>query len=124
MAALSLLLSFMASVISVLIGIGTLRQRANEPNEKRWRELEGWREALEKWKDDVDEKLDRDYHSINRADKRLGRHQDFERIMLRSMLGVIEHLASGNHADKLKDVSRQINEYLLSDWQSDLDDNG
>jgi hypothetical protein len=78
--------------------------------------------VLEKWKDDVDEKLDRDYRSINRADKRLGRHQDFERIMLRSMLGVIEHLASGNHADKLKDVSRQINEYLLSDWQSDLDD--
>ena len=119
---LSSLFGFVAVVISVAVGVGTLRQRANEPNEKRWRELEGRWEALETWKVRVDDKLDRDYRSINRAGKKIDRHQDFERLMLRSMLGVIEHLATGNHTEKLKDISKQINEYLIGDRQQDLDD--
>jgi hypothetical protein len=103
---LSSTLSLAALVISVLIGLGTLRRRAHEPNERRWREFEAW-------KTDVDAKLDRDYRSINRADKKIGRHEDFEQLMLRSMLGILEHLASGNHVENLRDVSRQINEYLI-----------
>jgi hypothetical protein len=119
---LSSLFGFIAVVISVAVGVGTLRQRANEPNEKRWNELEGRWEAFEKWKDGVDDKLDRDYRSINRAGKKIDRHQDFERIMLRSMLGIIEHLATGNHTEKLQDISEQINEYLINDRQWDLSD--
>jgi hypothetical protein len=127
---LSSLFGFIAVAISVAVGLGTLRQRANEPNEKRWAEYAEWKrridenftadngdrwEAFWKWKADVDDKLDRDYQSINRADRRIDRHQCFERLMLRSMLGIIEHMASGNHADKLRDISRQINEYLINE---------
>jgi hypothetical protein len=134
---LSSLFGFIAVVISVAVGFGTLRQRANEPNEKRWREFEEWKkhidanftvdngdrwEAFGKWRNDVDDKLDRDYHSINRAGKKLDRHQGFERIMLLSMLGIIEHLTTGNHTEKLNDISKQINEYLINDRQWDLDD--
>jgi hypothetical protein len=104
---LNSLFGLIAVIISVAVGFGTLRRRANEPTEKRW-------EALETWKDGVDKKLDRDYRAINRADRRMGRHQDFESLMLRSMTGLIEHLASGNHANELKEISRQIKEYLLS----------
>jgi hypothetical protein len=109
-------LSFIAVVVSVTIGIGTLRQRANEPNEKRWTEFE-------EWKTEVDDKLDRDYHSINRAGKKIDRHQEFERLMLRSMLGIIEHLVSGNHKENLQEVSRQINNYLIGNPMRDsIDD--
>jgi hypothetical protein len=112
---LSSLFGFAAVVISVAVGFGTLRQRASEPNERKWRDFE-------KWKESVDEKLDRDYRSINRAGKEIDRHQEFERLMLRSMLGIIEHMAEGNHAEKLKDISKQINEYLIGDRKWDLDD--
>jgi hypothetical protein len=119
---LSSFFGFVAVIISVAVGFGTLRQRANEPNEKRWREFEDRWDAFEKWKDNVDDKLDRDYRSINRAGKKIDRHQDFERLMLRSMLGVIEHLATGNHTDKLKEISKQINEYLIDDRRRDVID--
>ena len=112
---LSSLFGFAAVVISVAVGIGTLRRRAKEPDEKKWRDLE-------KWKESVDGKLDNDYRFINSAGRKIDRHQEFERLMLRSMLGVIEHLATGNHTEKLKDISKQINEYLIGDRRRDLDD--
>jgi hypothetical protein len=108
-------LSFIAVAVSVAVGIGTLRQRASEPNEKRWREFEEWRA-------EVDDKLDRDYRSINRADKKIGKHKEVERLMLRSMLGIIEHLATGNHEENLQDISKQINEYLIDGPMRDATD--
>jgi hypothetical protein len=115
MAFVSSSLSLLSFAIAILVGVGTLRQRANEPNEKRWRDLE-------QWKNEIDEKLARDYHAINRAGRSIGRHQEFERIMLRSMVGVIDHLADGNHADKLQEISRQISEYLIGDRVDPGDD--
>lgn len=103
----SSLLSFIAVIVSVVVGIGTLRQRANEPNERRWAELDEWKKA-------VDEKLGRDYRSINRVEKQMTHRQGFERIMLASMKGILNHLAEGNHSDMMKKISCDIDEYLLS----------
>jgi hypothetical protein len=41
--------------------------------------------------------------------------------MLRSMRCIVEHLAVGNHTEKLKDISKQIDEYLLP-GRADADD--
>jgi hypothetical protein len=112
---LSSLFGLVAVIISIAVGFGTLRRRADEPNEKKWRDFE-------QWKNEIDERLDRDYHAINRAGRSIGRHREFERIMLRSMVGVIDHLADGNHADKLQEISRQISEYLIGDRVNPGDD--
>jgi hypothetical protein len=109
---LNSLLGFIALVISISVGIGTLRQRANEPNEKRWREIE-------EWKDEVDDKLGRDYRVLNRVENQMDRRQDFEHIMLASMKGILSHLAEGNHDDQLRKISRDIDDYLLNRHRSE-----
>jgi hypothetical protein len=94
------------------VGIGTLRQRANEPNEKRWKEFEEWKNA-------VDDKLGRDYRVLNRVDKQMDRRQDFEHIMLSCMKGILSHLAEGNHSDQMRKISKDIDDYLLNRHRSE-----
>jgi hypothetical protein len=94
------------------VGIGTLCQRANEPNEQRWKEYE-------KWKDDVDDKPGRDYRALNRVDKQMSGRHDFEHIMLSCMKGIISHLAEGNHTDQMKKIAQDIDEYLLNRYRSE-----
>jgi hypothetical protein len=115
MTELSSLLSFIALVVSISIGVSNLKQRVNEPNEKRWR-------AFGEWKKEVDEKLDRDYHSINTSKKQMYRRQDFEQIMLFCMKGILNHLASGNHTNEMKAISQKIDNYLINNRIED--DNG
>ena len=122
LAELGSVLGIIAVIISIANGYFVMKKRACEPNEKRWSELEEWKKHLEKWKDSTDDKLERDYRSINRADRKIDRHHEFERLMLRSMLGIVEHLASGNHAENLQRISKQINDYLICDRHSDLNE--
>jgi hypothetical protein len=89
------------------VGIGTLRQRANEPNEKRWKEYY-------EWKSEVDEKLGRDYRALNRVEDQMDGRHDFERIMLSCMKGILSHLAEGNHSEQMKKISHDIDDYLLN----------
>lgn len=103
---MSSLLGFVALIVSVAVGIGTLRQRANEPYERRWAELT-------EWKNEVDDKLARDYRSLNQVEKQMYQRYDFEHLMLASMKGILSHLAEGNHDDQLKKISQDIDEYLL-----------
>jgi subtilisin-like proprotein convertase family protein len=74
---------------------------------------------LEEWKDEVDDKLGRDYRVLNRVDKQMDRRQDFEHIMLASMKGILSHLAEGNHDDQLRKISRDIDDYLLNRHRSE-----
>jgi hypothetical protein len=107
MSELSSLLSFIALIVSLLVGVGTLRQRVNEPSERRWTEFF-------EWKKEVDEKLGRDYRAINRAEQQIERHHGFEHIVLVSMKGLLNHLAEGNHAVEMKKISNDIDAYLLT----------
>jgi hypothetical protein len=117
MADLSAVLSLAAMGISMAVGISTLRQRANEPNEKRW-------EEYEKWKAEVDDKLGRDYRALNRVENQMGHRHDFEHIMLSCMKGILSHLAEGNHSDQMKKISQDIDEYLLNRHRSESSSDG
>jgi hypothetical protein len=114
MAELSSLLSFVAIVTSAAVGISTLRQRANEPGEKRWADIWAWR-------DEVEEKLDRGCHDLNRVKKNVIMQRGFEDIMLSSMKGILDHLAEGNHGDQMKKISNEIYDFLSDRRRSEID---
>jgi hypothetical protein len=134
LAEFSSILSLVAVAISVTIGIGTLRQRANEPNEKRWQEIYAWKAHIDenftddnenlwkeyrKWKENIDDRLDRDFYWINAFEKQFRRHGNFEYIMLSSMKGVLTHLSAGNHTQQMQEISRRIDEYLMNAKRED-----
>jgi hypothetical protein len=128
------ILGVVAVIISISIGAGTLRQRANEPNEKRWREYEEWKahidsthtndnkdrwKAFEDWKGEVDDKIARDYKALNTIHKRHEKQQDFEMLVLSSMKAIMDHLATGNHNEQMGELSKKLYEYLLSNAVND-----
>jgi hypothetical protein len=92
--------------VSIALNISTLRQRANEPNEKRWK-------AFEDWKKEVDEKLARDYRSLNEFEIHVDDQKEFRKIMLQSVRGILRHLSSGNSTDEMKAISDRIDQYLI-----------
>ena len=100
------LLGIVAVVISISIGIGTLRQRANEPNERRWRQFD-------EWKDTVNQKLNRDYRVLNGIGDQMDRREEFECISLASTKGILSHLMKGNNTDQMRKLSEDIDAYLL-----------
>jgi len=131
---ISAVLGAVAVIISISIGVGTLRQRANEPNEKRWQDYEKWKahidanftsdntnrwQCFEDWKDEIDEKLARDYKALCTVNKRYEKQQDFEMLMLSSMKAIMDHLATGNHDGQMADLSKKLYGYLLSNAVSD-----
>jgi hypothetical protein len=132
---LSSILSLAAVAISVAIGFGTLRQRANEPNEKRWQEFYVWKAHIDEnftddnedrwkenqeWKRNIDDRLDRDFYRINEFEKQFKRHGDFEYIMLSSMKGILNHLSAGNHTQQMQEISRRIDDYLMDTKRKDI----
>jgi hypothetical protein len=110
----SSILSFIAVVISILIGYGTIRQRLKEPSERRWQD---W----EKWRSEIDDRLDRDYQFICLSKKRRDRENQFKYIMLSSMKSILMHLAIGNHNEEMSGFSRDIDEYLKMGLLADDD---
>jgi len=135
---ISAILSVVSVIIAISIGIGTLRQRANEPNEKRWQEYEKWKGHIDEnfttdnkerwkdfdnWRDGIDDKLSRDYSTINSIRRKIKRRDEFESLMLYSIRGILEHLATGNHNEMMKDMSKKIDKYLIDTpkYESDMD---
>jgi hypothetical protein len=103
---ISAVLGIAAVIISILVGYGTLKARVKEPDEKRW-------EKLNIWKSLVDDKLSRDYVSLNRIDKIMVRRNRFEVVMLHGIKGILEHLAEGNHTERMRQLSNEIDKYLI-----------
>jgi hypothetical protein len=103
---ISAALGLAAVVVSIALNVSTLRRRASEPNEKRWR-------AFEEWKKEVDEKLARDYRSLNEFAIHVDDQKEFRRIMLMSIRGILRHLSTGNGADEMKAISDKIDQYLI-----------
>jgi hypothetical protein len=99
-------LALCATVISVVVGYGTIKQRKDAPNEKRWA-------GYEEWKAHVDECLNHDNRKIGHFEREFDKSDDFQRIMLRSIKGVLDHLASGNHGEDMKEIIKQIDTFLI-----------
>lgn len=110
---LAAILSLVATVTSITVALGTIKQRKNEPNEKRWTELTDWRLEVDEHFLSVDKKLDSDNRRLKRMDDEHAQNRDFQRIMLKSMKGIIDASSTGNPNDAMRQISAEIDEFLI-----------
>ena len=102
----SAVLGVIAVIISISIGIGTLRQRASEPTERRIK-------ALEDWKKDTDSKLRNDFDEIKDMKKQSRNMAEFQRVTLLSVKGILAHLTKDNQDERLQGLDLEIEKFLI-----------
>jgi len=69
---------------------------------------------LKAWQAETDAKLDNDNRKLNHLEKKFDTMEDLDRIMLRSVKGILGHLASGNHTEVMNGLIKEIDTYLIS----------
>jgi hypothetical protein len=70
-------------------------------------------EAQKKWQKGVDAKLDNDNRRITHLERSLERTEELNRLLLRSVKGVLDHLATGNHTSQMNALIKNIDEFLI-----------
>jgi hypothetical protein len=109
---ISSILSLISLLIAILVGIGTLRQRAKEPDTKRWKELMDWRLNVDEQIYKIDKRISRDYTRLNDFDIAMGIRIECENIILESLKAIIDHLSTGNSRDEMKKISQGIDNFM------------
>jgi len=104
---ISLAISIVVGLLAIVNGYATLRQRKIAPNEERW-------SALMKWQADVDAKLHTDNMKIKHFEREFDKNEEFQRVMLQSTKGMLDHFTSGNHVEEMKRISASIDDFLIN----------
>lgn len=71
-------------------------------------------EALKKWQKETDKKLDSDNKRLGRLEKMFEENKELDRIVLRSFKGILQHLSEGNHTNIMKELSKDIDDFLIN----------
>lgn len=106
-------LSLIATTVSILVGYSTLRQRKNAPGEKRLADWESWRTQINEHLLSVDRKLDNDYRRLMQMDEQAIESREFQRIMLRSMKGILDISACDSANEGIRRISAEIDDFLI-----------
>jgi hypothetical protein len=109
---MSSLFGLIAVIISIAVGFGTLRQRAGEPDMKRWKELADWRAGVDEQIYRIDKRISRDYKRLNDVDLAMDNRIECENIILESLKAIIDHLSTGNSRDEMKKISQGIDDFM------------
>ena len=103
---LAALVGVVSTVIAIVIGVGTLRQRRDAPHQQRL-------EALESWRREVDEKLDRDNKKIKSFEDDFMKNDEFQRVALKALKGLVEAVTKSGGDAGTQNISREIDEFLI-----------
>ena len=105
---LAALVGVVSTAMAIIIGAGTLRQRRDAPHRQRL-------EALEAWRREVDEKLDRDNKKIKCLEDDFEKNDEFQRVALKALKGLVEAVAKsgGGVGVEAGNISREIDEFLI-----------
>lgn len=93
------LIVLVASVITLMITVGKTVQKPNRTQDDRL-------DALEKWQEKVDERLEVGNNHFDEID-------EGNRITQEALLALISHDINGNDVDKLKDARDKLQDYLI-----------
>jgi hypothetical protein len=97
-------LGAVSTALSILNSARTAKRTS--PQAERWRELDEWKKG-------INDKLAADKRSLDKHSRAIDDSEGFQRIMLRSVKGILEHLESGNHSEEMRKIVRQIDEFLI-----------
>lgn len=70
-------------------------------------------EALRKQQKEILEKLDNDNRRLNHLERNSERMEELDRLLLRSVKGMLHHFSTGNHTDTMKELIGNIDEFLI-----------
>lgn len=70
-------------------------------------------EALRKQQKEILEKLDNDNRRLNHLERSSERMEELDRLLLRSVKGILNHLSTGNHTDSMREIIGSIDEFLI-----------
>lgn len=70
-------------------------------------------EEMKNWRKETDGKLDNDHRRLNHLEKDYEKMSEYDRLILRSFKGLLNHLSTGNHTDTMKELIKTIDEYLI-----------
>jgi hypothetical protein len=111
------ILAAIGTALGIINGLYLFKSNRDAPTERRWNELN-------KWRDDVDARLDRDYSRLNSHSKYLQGRGKFEEMVMLSLRGLIDHSISNNGIDEMKKLSRMLVEYTASLGRTAAEDLG
>ena len=103
---LSPFVGIVSTIIAIIIGAGTLKQRRDAPHQQRL-------EALEAWRREVDEKLDRDNKKIKSFEDEFEKNDEFQRVALKALKGLVEAVTKSGGEAEAMNISREIDEFLI-----------
>ena len=88
-----------AALVAFVLAIWSLADRIRKRHEPQ--------EALVRWQENTDLKLDRDK-------KRIDSLEEGQRALCRGMLALLNHEITGNSVDKLQKAQTDITDYLIA----------
>jgi len=100
------LVALLVSVISILMTMLNIRAKRHEPGELRLKNIEKNIGDLMTWKQDVDRWKEAD-------NSKTERNQASERVILHSLKGILQHLATQNHTEEMKKIVAEIDKFLI-----------
>jgi hypothetical protein len=101
--AVSPILSLISVMIAIFVGYGTIKARRDAPDK-------AWRDELNLWRARVDEKLDSDNHKIKNFDRLFEKNEEFQRITLHTLKGMLRHFST---EDDMIKISKEIDAFLI-----------
>lgn len=69
--------------------------------------------ALRKWQKETSDKLDNDNRRLNHLERSFENAEELDRLLLRSVKGILHHLSTGNHTDEMKKIIGNIDGFLI-----------
>lgn len=69
---------------------------------------------LKTWQKETEEKLDNDNRRLANLEKSFNKIEEFDRVMLHSIKGILSHLSEENHTDKMNGLIKEIDDYLIN----------
>ena len=117
------LLGASSTIISIIIGYGTLKRRAVEPIENKWKEIDEWRDKTDALFAQITRELEQDDYQIKKLEELAEGNLEFQRALLVSIDFILETLHRQNIKDnqeeneELKVIRKSLKDLLLKRYK-------
>ncbi|MFP3156345.1 hypothetical protein LQZ18_18355 [Lachnospiraceae bacterium ZAX-1] len=105
------ILGLVAMVLAMIVSYGTIHARKTDPQVAKDREQD---DKIEK----ILRLLDNDNGRLNRLESSNIQTNEFQRMCLRTMKGMLQHLRSGNHTEQMEALEGEIDDFLIGGSKS------
>ena len=123
MAEASAILGFIALLATLFLTISNVRARLREPEDARWKEMEKWKDEVNKrciecskWRGRTDRSIERSNTTFRAISKLFEQRNEFERLILMSTRTLLEFIPTdSSEAARARDkITQDIDSFLMA----------